>query len=181
MDSPVALGLGDWHTPIRIAPFTEVNMEGPKNNTPGVIAPPPLIYIGFLVAGLVLDYFWPVGFLSGSWRIPLSIPLIAMGSVLAGFGLGELGRMGTEISPYKPTSALATGGIYRYTRNPLYLALTLVYLGIAVATNGLWLSLLIVPLLIVMRYGVIGREERYLEAKFGDEYRRYTARVRRWI
>ena len=156
-------------------------MERPKNDTPGVIAPPPLICVGFLVAGLVLDYFWPVGFVSGSWRIPLAILLIAAGSVLAGFGLGELGHAGTEISPYKPTTALATGGIYRYTRNPLYVSLTLIYVGIAVATNGLWLLLLVVPLLIVMRYGVIQREERYLESKFGDEYRLYTARVRRWI
>ena len=156
-------------------------METRKDDTPGVIAPPPLIYVGFLVVGLTLDHFWPVGFLPVSWRIPILILLIAAGAILAGFGLGEFGRVGTEISPYKPTTALATGGIYRYTRNPLYVALTLIYLGIALAMNGLWQLLLIVPLLVVMRYGVIAREERYLETKFGDAYREYRTRVRRWI
>lgn len=154
-------------------------MEEPKNDTPGVIAPPPLIYVGFLLVGLVLDHSWPVGFLPGTWRIPLATLLIAVGVILAGFGLGEFGRVDTEISPYKPTTALATGGIYGHTRNPLYLALTLIYLGIAVATNGLWQLLLVFPLLIVVRYGVIAREERYLEAKFGDAYRQYKTRVRR--
>ena len=156
-------------------------MERPKNDTPRVVAPPPLIYVGFLLVGLVLDYLWPVGFLPVSWRIPISILLIAVGAIFAGFGLGELGRVGTEISPYKPTTALATGGVYGYTRNPLYVALTLIYVGIAVATDGLWQMLLIVPLLVVMRFGVIAREERYLESKFGDAYREYRTRVRRWI
>ena len=156
-------------------------MERPKGKTPGVIAPPPLIYLGFFVAGLVLDHFWPVGFLPGSWRIPLSVVLIVAGVALMVLGLQELRRVGTEVSPHKPSKALATGGIYRRTRNPLYLALTLIYLGIAAATNDLWLLPLAVSLLIVIRYGVIGREERYLEAKFGDAYRQYTARVRRWV
>jgi protein-S-isoprenylcysteine O-methyltransferase Ste14 len=105
--------------------------------------------------------------------------LIAAGSILAGFGRGELDRMRTGLSPYKPTSALATGGIYGCTRNPLYLALTLIYVGIAIATNRLWLPPLVVALLVVIRYGVMG-EERYLESKFGDDFR-YRTRVRRWI
>lgn len=87
--------------------------------------------------------------------------------------------MRTGLSPYKPTSALATGGICGCTRNPLYLALTLIYVGIAIATNRLWLPPLVVALLVVIRYGVMG-EERYLESKFGDDFR-YRTRVRRWI
>jgi protein-S-isoprenylcysteine O-methyltransferase Ste14 len=156
-------------------------MDEPKDKTPGVIAPPPLIYLGFLVVGLVLDHFWPVGFLPGSWRGPLSILLIAVGLVLAILGLHEFKRVETEVSPHRPSKALATGGIYAYTRNPLYLAITLVYLGIAAATDDLWLLSLAVPLLIVIRYGVIAREERYLRVRFGEEYRQYQERVRRWV
>jgi len=156
-------------------------MEGPKNDTPGVVAPPPLIYLGFLVAGLGFNHFWPTRFLPDSWRVPIAVLLIAGGAALVTSGLRELRRIGTHVSPHQPSTALATGGIYRFTRNPLYLSLTLIYLGIATATNGPWLLLLILPLLVVIRYGVIAREERYLEAKFGDDYRRYKARVRRWV
>jgi protein-S-isoprenylcysteine O-methyltransferase Ste14 len=156
-------------------------MEGPKDKTPGVIAPPPLIFLGFLLAGLVLDHFWPVGFLPVSWRGPLSVLLIAIGLVLGMLALHEFRRVGTEVSPHRPSTALAKGGIYAYTRNPLDLALTLIYLGIAAATDDLWLLPLTVPLLIVIRYGVIGREERYLRVTFGEEYRQYRERVRRWV
>jgi protein-S-isoprenylcysteine O-methyltransferase Ste14 len=85
------------------------------------------------------------------------------------------------VPTWMPTTALVTGGPYRISRNPIYLALTLVYLGLALAWGSLWPVVLLAPLLIVMRYGVIGREERYLEARFGDAYRAYRAAVRRWI
>ncbi|MFI4996759.1 MAG: methyltransferase family protein [Hyphomicrobiales bacterium] len=156
-------------------------MEKQKDDTPGVIAPPPLIYLGFLVLSLALDYFWPVRFLPESWRIPLAVLLIVAGAALVTLGLGEFRRVGTEVSPLRPSTALATGGIYRYTRNPLYVSLAAIYLGIAAATNGLWILLLAIPLLVVIRYGVIAREERYLEAKFGEAYRQYKGRVRRWM
>ena len=156
-------------------------MEEPKDKKPGVIASPPLIYLGFLVAGLVLNYLWPIGFLPGRWRAPLAALLTSIGFVLVTLGLHEFRRVGTDVSPHKPSTALATGGIYAHTRNPLYLALTFVYLGIAAATNDLWLLPLTVPLLIVIRYGVIGREERYLRVRFGEVYRQYQERVRRWM
>jgi protein-S-isoprenylcysteine O-methyltransferase Ste14 len=156
-------------------------MQTPQNDTPGVIAPPPLIYLGLVAIGLALDHFWPMRLLPPSWCMPLAGFPILLGLVILALGLLQLRRVGTHVSPHQPTTALANAGIYRYTRNPLYLSLTLVYLGIAVATNGLWLLLLAIPLLLVMRYGVIGREERYLESKFGDTYRQYRARVRRWL
>ncbi|HVM79915.1 MAG TPA: isoprenylcysteine carboxylmethyltransferase family protein [Stellaceae bacterium] len=146
-----------------------------------VIAPPPLIYLGFLALGLALHRFWPAGFLPEIARLPFGAVLIASGLVLAGLGFRELRRVGTNIAPHLPSTALATGGVYGYTRNPLYVALTLFYLGIAAGTNDLWQLLLLAPLLVVMRHGVIGREERYLEAKFGDAYRQYKQRVRRWV
>ena len=169
------------NTPTRIAPFTEVNMERSKDDTPGVMAPPPLIYLGFLVLGLTLDHFWAIRLLPYRWRIPVAVLSIVAGAALMALGFQEFRRVGTQVSPLRPSTALATGGVYRYTRNPLYISLTLIYLGIAAAANDLWLLLLAIPLLVVIRYGVIEREERYLEAKFGDDYRQYKARVRRWI
>ena len=77
--------------------------------------------------------------------------------------------------------AIVRTGAYRFSRNPLYVALTMLYLGIAASLNALWVAVLIVPILVVMRFGVIGREERYLDLKFGDTYRHYRTEVRRWL
>jgi protein-S-isoprenylcysteine O-methyltransferase Ste14 len=88
---------------------------------------------------------------------------------------------GTHIDPYKPTMALVVDGPFRFTRNPLYLSLTLLYSGTAFLLNLLWAILLLPIALVIMQFGVICREERYLEKKFGQEYLRYKARVRRWI
>ena len=90
-------------------------------------------------------------------------------------------RAGTNIRPDLPTTALVTEGPFRFTRNPLYLGLTLMYAGIALLIPGTWPLLLLVPVLLVMRWGVIAREERYLERKFGEPYRAYLGRVRRWL
>jgi protein-S-isoprenylcysteine O-methyltransferase Ste14 len=81
----------------------------------------------------------------------------------------------------KPTTAIVTKGPFRYSRNPLYVSLTLLYLGVALIINVLWIVLLVVPVLVVMQRGVIGREEAYLERKFGEKYLSYKARVRRWV
>ena len=88
---------------------------------------------------------------------------------------------GTNVPTWMPSTALVISGPYRFSRNPIYLALTIIYLGLALAYGSWWPIVLLAPVLIVMRFGVIGREERYLEAKFGDAYRAYRASVRRWI
>jgi protein-S-isoprenylcysteine O-methyltransferase Ste14 len=85
------------------------------------------------------------------------------------------------VSPYKPTSALVVDGPYRYSRNPIYLADALIYIGISVVIDTLWPILLLPIALAVLQQGVIAREERYLERKFGDQYRQYQASVRRWL
>ncbi len=90
-------------------------------------------------------------------------------------------RAGTNVRPDQPTLALVFDGPFRFTRNPLYLAATGLYLGIALLVDALWPLLLLVPVLAVLRWGVVAREERYLEAKFGEPYRAYKARVRRWL
>lgn len=156
-------------------------MAQAEKDTAGVIALPPLILGGFLVVGLALDYFLPSGVRAGVWHFPLGAALVLAGIALGLLGERRLHGVGTNVSPLKPTTAIATDGIYRYTRNPLYLALTLIMLGIACLANGLWTLLLVVPFVAVIRYGVIAREETYLDRKFGDAYRDYKTRVRRWF
>ena len=90
-------------------------------------------------------------------------------------------KLGTHVDVRKPATALATDGPYRLSRNPIYLALTLFYLGIGVAAGSLWVLVLVAPALLVMHLGVIRREERYLERTFGAAYLDYARRVRRWI
>jgi protein-S-isoprenylcysteine O-methyltransferase Ste14 len=90
-------------------------------------------------------------------------------------------RAGTPANPYKPVSHMVTGGPFHYTRNPAYLAMTMIYTGIAGLANALWAILLLPVALLMIQRGVIEREERYLEHKFGEEYLRYKAQVRRWI
>jgi protein-S-isoprenylcysteine O-methyltransferase Ste14 len=91
------------------------------------------------------------------------------------------GRAGTPTNPYKPSSGIVTEGPFRYTRNPAYLSMTTIYAGIAALARASWAFLLLPVALGVIRRGVIEREERYLERKFGEEYLRYKASVRRWI
>ena len=100
---------------------------------------------------------------------------------LAAAALWRFRRAGTAAEPWRPSTALVTGGVYRFTRNPMYLAMALLYLGLALAVDSGVALVLFLPLLALVQAGVISREERYLEGRFGDEYRRYRAAVRRWI
>ena len=157
-------------------------MSAVRDN-PGVIVPPPLIFAAFLAVGLGLDFLTfrvPTG-LSAAARYGLAA-VLAVAAIFLGFGaLFRFRRVGTNPEPWRPTTAIVTAGAYRFTRNPMYLGMALLYVAIAVAADGVVALILIVPLLVVIRYGVIAREERYLTAKFGDEYRRYQASVRRWF
>ncbi len=148
---------------------------------PGVIAPPPLVFFGFLVLGLGLDGVWPATVIAdGLWRTG-GFALIAVGVGVFAAALRQLRKAGTNVETRKPTTALVTGGPFRYSRNPIYLSASLAYWGIGIAADNVWILALLVPFLAVIRYGVISREEQYLEAKFGEEYRRYKASVRRWL
>ncbi|MEW6324962.1 MAG: isoprenylcysteine carboxylmethyltransferase family protein [Nitrospirota bacterium] len=111
----------------------------------------------------------------------LGLSMIGTGVLLAAAGFRAMIRVGTHIDPFKPTTALATDGPFRFTRNPLYLSLTLLYGGIALFVNLPWAMLLLPIVLWMIRRGVIDREERYLEQQFGEDYLRYKRRVRRWL
>ena len=149
----------------------------------GVIALPPLIFLGFLAAAAVLEAVVPFPVLAAHAfpRYLAGAALAAAGFVMIVMGTRRFQAAGTNIPPNLPTTALVVDGIYRRTRNPLYLGTTLVYLGLGVAAGSFWAIGLVVPLLWVINTGVIAREEHYLERKFGDAYRAYKARVRRWV
>ena len=150
-------------------------------DTAGVVAPPPLIYAGALAAGLLAKTLFPTAFLPRRVALLLGLPLLGAGLLLFLSSLRTMRRAGTDVRPDKPTSSLVVEGPYRFTRNPIYLGVTLVYGGITALANSLPSALLLPFILVVMRRGVIEREERYLERIFGEEYLRYKVRVRRWI
>jgi protein-S-isoprenylcysteine O-methyltransferase Ste14 len=154
--------------------------KGDRDN-PGVIAPPPLIYAGGLVAGLLANRAYPIPFLPRGLSQALGWPSVVAGLAIGLLGFREMKKAQTSVDPHKPTTAIVDAGPYRYTRNPLYVGMTLMYTGFTARANALPAVLLLPVVLAVMRRGVIEREERYLERKFGDEYLRYKERVRRWI
>jgi protein-S-isoprenylcysteine O-methyltransferase Ste14 len=152
-------------------------------DNPGVITWPPLIAIGALVLGLVLDRIAPLGVivrLGPVARIIVGVALFALGAWIAMRAKGAFERAGTNVEPWKPSLALATTGIYAKSRNPMYLGTAIMALGVAVGVASDWTILLLIPAAFVLHFGVVRREERYLEAKFGEDYRRYCASVPRY-
>jgi protein-S-isoprenylcysteine O-methyltransferase Ste14 len=154
---------------------------GRSGDVPGVLAPPPFIYIGGLAAGFALEVLLPSAAIPSSVRWPVGGALLAAGGVLARSFFRALGRAGTPVSPYSTTTALVTGGPYRLSRNPGYLGLALAYSGTALLAGALWPFVSLVPTLLVVDRGVIAAEERYLEHRFGPEYLEYKRRTRRWL
>ncbi len=150
-------------------------------DTAGVVAPPPLIYAGALAAGLLAKTSFPAAFLPRRVARLVGLPLLGAGLLLVLSSLRTMRRAGTDVRPHKPTSSLVIDGPYRFTRNPIYLGFTLFYGGITALANSLPSALLLPLVLLVMRRGVIEREELYLERIFGEEYVQYKTRVRRWI
>ncbi len=152
-----------------------------QSDKANVIALPPLIYGASLLLGIVIQLMFPISFLPGSVGVWLGVLLILLSILIVGSAFRALGRAKTPFDVHQPTVAIVTDGAFRYSRNPMYLSLTLLYLGLTSLINSLWMLLLVMPLLVVMQRGVVEREEQYLEAKFGEEYLRYKMRVRRWI
>ena len=156
-------------------------MPNDEQDKAGVVAPPPLIYLGALLFGLLLGRRFPMRFLPRTMARGLGWPLLGGGVLLAGWFELAMRQADTPTNPYKPVERIATEGPFRYTRNPAYLSMTMMYAGIAALANALWAIVLLSVALLVIQRGVIEREERYLERKFGEEYLSYKARVRRWI
>jgi protein-S-isoprenylcysteine O-methyltransferase Ste14 len=154
------------------------------SGTAGVVGRPIRLFPTAVLVGLVLDRLVPV---------PVPIPqvdvvawIIAGGLILIGLSLFAAGvrnfsRAETPLPTNQPARALVTQGIYRWTRNPIYLGFFLAYAGIGVAARSPWMLIFSLPLVVTIRYGVVAREEAYLERRFGGAYRHYKTRVRRWL
>ena len=152
-----------------------------ERDNPGISVPPPLIYVVPLVLGLMLDRRWQVPFLPRGVARGLGFSLLGGGAVLNGWFLRTIRKTDVPIRTDKPVPRLTTEGPFRYSRNPSYLALAMIYAGIASVRNSLWAVLLLAPVVWVIGREVIGREERYLERAFGEEYLAYKGKVRRWV
>jgi protein-S-isoprenylcysteine O-methyltransferase Ste14 len=149
---------------------------------PGVRIPPPLLYIAVLVLGILVSAAYPVHILPPAVAWPLGIVILAAGIALGPFwGFQTMRSADTTVRPDRAATKLVTDGPFRYSRNPLYVALTLMYAGIAIIANSLWALLLLIPVVLFMTAFVISREEAHLQRTFGEEYERYRARVRRWL
>jgi protein-S-isoprenylcysteine O-methyltransferase Ste14 len=158
-------------------------MKGPGKDSSGVRFPPPALYVLALGAGFLLQRRWPIPVapgLPGAARVT-GVVLFLSGAGLAASGVLTFRRAGTSPNPTRPTRALTAAGPYRFTRNPMYLGLALASAGVAVAFNAFWPLPFVAVAAALMVPLVIAREERYLEGKFGDEYRQYRSRVRRWL
>jgi len=151
-----------------------------ENDNPGINVPPPLIYAAPLLLGLLLDRRRHLPFLPGGARRALGWPLLGGGAALNAWFLKTIRDAEAPIRTDKPVPRLTTEGPFRYSRNPSYLALAMIYAGIVLLRNSLW-SILFLPVVVaVIQREVIGREERYLERAFGEEYLAYKEQVRRW-
>ncbi|HEX6653414.1 MAG TPA: isoprenylcysteine carboxylmethyltransferase family protein [Thermoleophilaceae bacterium] len=152
-----------------------------EEDTAGVVAPPPLIFLAGLIVGFALEALLPGVDLPGlvEWAVGALLVLAGLGLLLT-FN-ASFSRKGTAVEPWKPTTAIVTTGPYRFTRNPAYLGMALTYVGIAVLNSAVWVLLPLPVVLAVIDRGVIAREERYLERRFGEEYLAYKRTVRRWI
>ena len=148
------------------------------------ITRPPLLYLACLLLGLALDRVLPLPFdLPGTALMQWMAGggLILIGVAIMAAGVRNFSRATTPVRSNQPVRALVTAGIHGWSRNPIYVGMFLLYAGIGIAARSPWVLILGLPLLIILRYGVVAREEAYLERRFGDAYRDYKARVRRWL
>lgn len=152
-----------------------------NSDNPHVIAFPPLLYLGTLGAGLLMHGFLPhQPFPPVFSRISGALLVIA-GAALGRWGDVTMRRAGTNVDPRQPSLAIVTAGPFRFTRNPLYVSMIALYMGITLLADALAPLVLLPLLLLVTHFGIIRREERYLETKFGSAYLSYKRRVRRYV
>jgi protein-S-isoprenylcysteine O-methyltransferase Ste14 len=153
----------------------------PDNDHPDIIAPPPLIFFGCALAGWLLHWLLPLHVMNYSVALPVGVVLAGAAGFLVLGAVFTMKARGTNLRPDRPSHTIVTSGPYRFTRNPMYLSLCLLQLGLGLMLNG-WIPLLFtIPLALILHYGVILREEQYLESKFGQQYIELKKSVRRWI
>ena len=153
----------------------------PTPDRPDVVIFPPVIPALALVAILVLHWLWPLDISLRPLAFALGATLCALGIGCAAWGRITLVRAGTNVSPLKPTTAIVTGGSFRFTRNPLYEGVTTLLFGVSLLIGTWWGFIVLLPASLVLHYGVVLREERYLEQKFGESYLKFKSSVRRYL
>ena len=150
----------------------------------GVIAPPPLLALAAVVLGLLLDWTAPTYLLSVmlSWgtRILLGLELIVAGLALVIVARNTFVAAGTRVEPWKPSTTVVGTGVFAWLRNPMYVGGTAALIGLAILLASDWMVVTTVVMALALHFGVVKREERYLEGKFGDAYRTYKSRVPRY-
>ncbi|MGE0564620.1 MAG: isoprenylcysteine carboxylmethyltransferase family protein [Pseudolabrys sp.] len=155
--------------------------------TAGAIVRPPLLFLTAILLGFVTDHLVPLTFPiartgDAHWiSAAFAACLVAAGLVIFASAVRSFAGAGTPVQGTMPTRTLVTTGIYGWSRNPIYLGMFLFYIGIGIVVRSPWIMILTLPLAITVRYGVIAREEAYLELLFGEVYRDYRTRVRRWL
>jgi protein-S-isoprenylcysteine O-methyltransferase Ste14 len=146
----------------------------------GVVRPP-LVYLASILLGALLQSAAPLPFLPRTLAVPLGASLVVVAAALFTSAVTKFRAAGTPVPARKPTTAIVRTGPYRLSRNPIYLAFSLLQLGIAIWVNSLWLLATLVVAVALMHYVVIPKEEQYLERRFGSQYLDYKASVRRWL
>jgi protein-S-isoprenylcysteine O-methyltransferase Ste14 len=139
------------------------------------------VFLTSLVTGALIQLAKPLPFLPGTLAVPLGASLVVVAIALFSSSVAKFRAVGTPVPARKPTTAIVRTGPYRSSRNPIYLAFSLLQLGIAIWGNSLWLLATLVVAVALIHYVVIPREEEYLERKFGAEYLDYRRTVRRWL
>lgn len=156
------------------------NTEAPVK--PPLKIPPPLVTLVLLAGGLGTHFAFPQRILpEGGIQFAFGIPVVALGVGLAVSATKAFQRAGTDERFAEPTSVIVQDGLFARTRNPMFLSLVMLYVGVVLTVNAAW-ALVGLPLLILyLHFGVVRREETYLEDRFGEEYLRYKRSVPRWI
>ena len=156
-------------------------MTDTKPDAPNVKIVPPLVYLAGLAVGFLANVWLPIKFIPDLLAWPLGGVLIACGAVLSGSALLRFKGVGTTVRPDRPASTLVIAGPYKITRNPMYLGLAFVYLGIAIVGQSVWALILLPIILTVIQRRAIEPEEAFLKRRFGAEYISYMTKVRRWM
>lgn len=151
------------------------------NDAPGLVVPPPIIYFGAVAMGFLTDWLWPLTLLPNAVQYVLGGLVIVVSGAIMPFVMREFSRAQTHFDARKPVTNLIVTGPFQFSRNPSYLALALLCVGIAIISDTVWIIVWLIPATLVADYGIIRREESFLEDKFGDAYRIYKAKVRRWL
>jgi len=156
-------------------------MQRPDADHPGVIVAPPVLYAVALIITAALEWWLPLALAGNGWAFWVGAALLAAGLAFNLWGVYSLWRHGTAVHPTHPAERIVATGPFRLSRNPLYVGLHAAFVGVALILDTVWGLIVLVPLLLVMHYGVIRREEAHLQARFGDAYAAYRARVRRYL